>query len=90
MSTCAGTGCRPRGCACRPLETLLAPSFEWPGLLFPVVGSSTFRASAPELRYLNGAVVRFDGWFSFATCRLAVETTLLTRAFEVAAPEGGR
>lgn len=81
-----GYGLPPDGMEMPPLEALLDPSFEWPDVLFPLLGSSTFRAAAPELQHLNRAVSRIDGWFSFATGGLAVETRLLTHASGVAGP----
>ncbi len=81
-----GYGLPPDGLEMPPLEVLLDPSFEWPDVPFPVLGSSTFRAAAPELEALNRAVARVDGWFSFASGGLAVETRLLRHASAVRGP----
>lgn len=76
----------PAGMEPPPLEAILSPGFEWPDVLFPIHGFSTFRAGYPEWRHLNRAVARIDGWASFATGRLAVETHLLEHATEVEGP----
>lgn len=81
-----GYGLPPEDMQMPPLEVLLDPSFEWPDVLFPLTGSSTFRASDPGLLWLNQAVANIEGWFSFATGGLAVETTLVKRTGEVAGP----
>jgi hypothetical protein len=81
-----GYGLPPQGLQMPPLETLLDPSFAWPDVLFPVLGSSTFRAAAPELQHLNRAISRIDGWFSFATGGLAIETRLVSHESSVAGP----
>lgn len=81
-----GYGLPPQGLQMPPLETLLDPSFEWPDVLFPILGSSTFRAAAPELQYLNRAISRIDGWFSFATGSLVIETRLMSHETSVAGP----
>ncbi len=60
-----------------PLEALLAPDFEWPDIPFAIQGFSSFRAAAPELRHLNRALAAIDGWASFATGALVVQTRLL-------------
>ena len=41
----------PKGIRIPPLETLVAPGFEWPDVDFPIVAFSTFRAAAPEFEY---------------------------------------
>lgn len=82
-----GYGLPPEGMALPPVEVMLDPAFEWPDVLFPVLGSSTFRAADPELAYLSSVVARVDGWFSFATGSLAIETRLLTHERAVAGPK---
>jgi len=69
-----------------PLEAILEPDFEWPDILFPIQGFSTFRAAQPELAHLNRAIARIDGWVDFTTGRLAVETTLVDHRKAVAGP----
>lgn len=81
-----GYGLPPDGLSMPPLEALLDPAFEWPDMLFPIVGSSTFRTAIPDLLHLNRAVSRIDGWFSFKTGGLAVETRLVSHVSEVEAP----
>lgn len=81
-----GYGLPPDGVEMPPLEALLDPSFEWPDVLFPVLGASTFRAPSPALEHLNRAVARVDGWFSFATGGLAVDTRLVHHSRRVAPP----
>lgn len=76
----------PEGFEAPPLEAFLDPGFEWPDVLFPVQGFSTFRAGAPELAHLNGALARIDGWAHFASRRLAVETRLVPHLRRVAGP----
>lgn len=76
----------PEGFEAPPLEAFLDPGFEWPDVLFPVQGFSTFRAGTPELAHLNGALARIDGWAHFATRRLAVETRLVPHLRQVAGP----
>lgn len=67
----------PAGMEMPPLEALLEPGFEWPDVAFPIHGTSTFRAGAPHLAWLNRAVARVDGWASMATGELVIETRLL-------------
>jgi len=81
-----GYGLPPDGMAMPPLEALLDPTFKWPDVLFPILGSSTFAAAAPDVQFLNRAIARVDGWFSFATGRLAVESRLIDHASGVVAP----
>jgi hypothetical protein len=81
-----GYGLPPQGLDMPPLVALLEPSFQWPDVLFPVVGFSTFRAGTPELEYLNRTVSRIDGWFNFATGGLAVETRPISHATNVSGP----
>lgn len=81
-----GYGLPPNGLQLPPLDDLLAPGFEWPDLLFPVTGSSRFRASHPDYRYLNQVVARIDGWFSFTSGALAVETRIIHHFSAVPAP----
>ena len=81
-----GYGLPPAGVTLPPLEALLAPGFEWPDLLFPVLASSTFRTAVPALLDLNRTIARIDGWFNFATGRLCVETQAVTHRAEVRAP----
>lgn len=81
-----GYGLPPHGLELPPLEALLDPKFVWPDVLFPVLASSTFRTAVPDLAYLNQALTRIDGWFSFATGSLAVETRLITHAAGVPGP----
>ena len=69
-----------------PLEALLEPGFTWPDVLFPIQGFSLFRAAAPELAFLNVAVASIEGWASFASGRLVIETRILERAGAVAGP----
>jgi hypothetical protein len=64
----------PDGMQVPPLEVTLEPGFAWPDVLFPIIGSSTFRTADPGLAYLNRVVTRIEGWASFATGSLAVET----------------
>jgi len=82
----SGYGLPPHGMGMPPLDVLLDPAFEWPDVLFPILGVSMFRAAAPELQYLNREIARVDGWFSFATGGLAVETRLIRHVTDVAAP----
>lgn len=81
-----GYGLPPNGAEMPPLDTLVDPSFEWPDVLFPILGTSTFRAALPELEFLNRVVARVDGWFNFATGGLAVETSRIEHRETVAAP----
>jgi hypothetical protein len=81
-----GYGLPPEGMQMPPLEALLDPEFEWPDVLFPVLGSSTFRTAVPGLTELNGQVARIDGWFNFASGRLCVETRLLDHRATVEGP----
>jgi hypothetical protein len=67
----------PDGMEMPPLETLLDPEFVWPDVEFPIHGASTFRAAAPEFRWLNRAVARVDGTASMATGKLIIETRIL-------------
>jgi hypothetical protein len=67
----------PEGLELPPLEALLEPGFEWPDVRFPIRGSSTFRAGAPEQAWLNRSVARVDGWANMATGGLLIETRLL-------------
>lgn len=67
----------PAGMEMPPLEALLDPGFEWPDVAFPIRGSSTFRAGAPEYRWLNRVVARVDGSANMATGELIIETRLL-------------
>lgn len=67
----------PPGLPLPPLEAIVAPGFEWPDILFPIHGFSMFRAAAPELAFLNGAIASIEGWASFAQGRLAIETRIL-------------
>ena len=60
-----------------PLETLVDPGFSWPDVLFPIHGFSVFRAAAPELAHLNDAFASIEGWASFASGRLAIETRII-------------
>lgn len=79
--------CRPpEGLTMPPLEALLEPGFTWPDVLFPIQGFSLFRAAAPELAFLNDAVASIEGWASFASGRLAIETRITERAGAVAGP----
>lgn len=77
----------PAGVALPPLPELLAPDFRWPDLRFPIHGTSTFRTGLSELRNLNRAVARVDGWGNFASRHLVIETRLLAPV-EVAASDG--
>jgi len=70
----------PEGIDMPPLETMLSPGFQWPDIPFPVFGASTFRTAWPGFAHLNRAVARVDGWASFATGRLAVDTRILSHA----------
>lgn len=81
-----GYGLPPDGLEMPPLEALLEPGFEWPDVLFPVLGSSTFRAAAPDLQFLDRAIANIEGWFSFATGGLAIETTLVHHGGRVPPP----
>jgi hypothetical protein len=69
-----------------PLEVVLAPGFEWPDVLFPIHGFSQFRAALPDLAYLNRALATIEGWASFATGDLAIETRLVEPSGAVAGP----
>lgn len=77
----------PDGLELPSLEALLEPGFEWPDLLFPIHGFSTFRAGTPDLDHLNRAVARIDGWANMATGGLAIETSLVRHRGEVAGPK---
>ena len=76
----------PKGLEMPPLEAVLDPGFEWPDILFPIHGFSTFRAANPELEHLNHAVARIDGWVDFTTGGLAVETRLVEHRTHVTGP----
>jgi len=65
----------PPGVQMPPLEALLDPKFEWPGLEFTIRGFSTFRGHG-ELAYLNDAIGLVRGHANFATRRLVIETEL--------------
>jgi hypothetical protein len=84
----------PEGLTLPPLEALLEPGFEWPDVAFPIHGSSTFRAAAPELAWLNRAVARVDGSANMATGALIIETRLLEHRppmeVRTATRDGGR
>ncbi|HSM02972.1 MAG TPA: hypothetical protein VK858_00025 [Longimicrobiales bacterium] len=67
----------PEGLELPPLEALLAPGFQWPDVDFPIHGSSTFRAAASDLTWLNRAVARVDGTANMATGALVIETRIL-------------
>lgn len=84
-----GYGLPPEGLSLPSLDIVFEPEFSWPDVRFPVSGSSTFRASAPELLFLNRAIARVDGWFNFTTGGLAVETRLLNHFDRVEGPEDG-
>jgi hypothetical protein len=81
-----GYGLPPPGLDMPPLEALVEPGFEWPDVLFPVLATSTFRAATPELRYLNRTIATIEGWFSFATGALAIETRVVEHSGAAAAP----
>lgn len=80
----------PAGLEMPPLEAILEPDFEWPDILFPIQGFSTFRAAHRELAHLNRAIARIDGWVDFTTGGLAVETTLVEHRKAAARPESVR
>jgi hypothetical protein len=78
----------PAGMEVPPLEATLDPGFAWPDVPFPIVASSTFRTADPALAYLNRAVSRIEGWASFATGSLVIETWLMPHSGRVAMPMG--
>ena len=78
-----GYGLPPDGLEVPPLPVLLDPAFRWPDVLFPVLAFTTFSTADPALAHLNRAIGRVDGWFSFATGRLAVETRLVRHDADV-------
>lgn len=82
----------PEGLEMPPLERLLEAGFEWPDVRFPIQGSSTFRAAAPELEWLNRAVARVDGWANLASGALVIETRILqpVGASSISSPEAAR
>jgi hypothetical protein len=65
---------------------ILDPSFEWPDVEFPILGSSTFRAGSPEYEHLNTTIAVVEGWANFATRRNAIETRVLRHTDTAAAP----
>lgn len=77
----------PEGLEVPPLEAMLSPDFTWPEVPFAVQGSSTFRSAVPGFEHLNRAIARIDGWVSFVTGALAVETTLMPHR-DVVQPPG--
>lgn len=76
----------PSGLELPPLEALVEPGFRWPDMEFPILGFSSFRSGVPELRHLDRALARIDGWGNFAAGRFAIETRLLSHAAAVALP----
>ncbi|MFO7653985.1 MAG: hypothetical protein R6X25_09215 [Candidatus Krumholzibacteriia bacterium] len=76
----------PAGLALPPLEAILAPDFRWPDLLFAIHGFSQFRTADPELQDLNRAHAVIDGWASFASGQLVIETRLVEHRAKVAGP----
>jgi hypothetical protein len=78
----------PAGLDLPPLEAIVEAGYPWPDVEFAIQGFSTFRAGTPDLRYLDRALARIDGWGNFATGRFCIETRLLAHAEHVAPPEG--
>lgn len=76
----------PAGLELPPLEALVEPGFRWPDVFFAIQGFSTFRAGTSDLRHLDRALARIDGWGNFSTGRFSVETRLLAHAGEVGLP----
>jgi hypothetical protein len=67
----------PDGFEVPPPEVILDPSFEWPDVEFPIIGSSMFRAGTTAYAHLNTTVAAIEGWANFATRRNAIETRVL-------------
>jgi hypothetical protein len=76
----------PEGVEVPAPEVILDPSFEWPDVEFPILGSSTFRAGNPEHGHLNTTIAVIEGWANFATQRNAIETRVLRHTGTAAAP----
>lgn len=76
----------PAGLEVPPPEVVLDPSFQWPDVEFPILGSSTFRAGTPEYGHLNTTIAVIEGWANFATQRNAIETRVLRHTGTAAAP----
>lgn len=76
----------PAGLELPPLASILEPGFRWPDIDFAIQGFSTFRSGSEDLRYLDRALARIDGWGNFATGRFSIETRLLGHAARVAPP----
>jgi hypothetical protein len=76
----------PAGLELPPLNAILEPGFQWPDIYFAIQGFSTFRSGTPDLRDLDRALARIDGWGNFATGRFSIETRLLPHAEKVAPP----
>lgn len=79
----------PEGLEVPPPEAILDPSFRWPDVEFPILGSSTFRAGSAEYGHLNTTVAVIEGWANFATRRNAIETRVLRHTGAAAAPRSG-
>jgi hypothetical protein len=76
----------PEGLEVPPPEVILDPSFQWPDVEFPILGSSMFRAGSPEYGHLNTTIAVIEGSANFATRRNAIETRVLRHTGTAAAP----
>jgi hypothetical protein len=76
----------PAGLEIPEPEVILDPSFTWPDVDFPILGSSIFRAASPTYQHLNTTIAAVEGWANFATQRNAIETRALQHTGEAAAP----
>lgn len=76
----------PDGLEVPPPEAILDPSFAWPDVDFPIVGSSMFLTGSTEYAHLNTTVAAIEGWANFATRRNAIETRALRHTGTAAAP----
>ena len=76
----------PDGLEVPPAEVILDPSFTWPDVEFPILGSSMFRSGSPDYAHLNSAIATIEGWANFATRRNAIETRVLRHTGTAAAP----
>ncbi len=76
----------PVGLTLPPLEEFLAPEFQWPRALFPVIGFSTFHAAVGDKRWMNRALAQVAGWSSLASGRIALETRIVDSHPEVRGP----
>ncbi len=72
----------PPGAPVVPLESLLAPGFEFPDVPLRITGSALASTAAPDYRHLNQTTIVIEGHVNLASGELVVEARAVERQAE--------